>query len=239
MSRTASTTARLTNFRTLANPHGLRFIEGEDGATTAPATEQPSEQAQTPAPSPADVAPKQPAQQQTTTEGRVEDLPEWAQKMIRDARGEAAKDRTNAKQAAADEARTEYAQAIGKALGIITDDNPEQVDPAKLTSDLTAAQQAQREAAQELAVYKAATNLNGNPARLLDSRSFLSTIKDIDPTDDAKIAAAIQTAVANDPSLKAQAATGASSANHTGGSGEAKATNPPSLDEALRGHYGT
>ncbi|MBD2760067.1 hypothetical protein IEE94_11165 [Yimella sp. cx-573] len=197
--------------------------------TTAPATDPAAQQPAAPTPSPADVAPKQPeqqpAQQQTTTEGRVEDLPDWAQKMIRDARGEAAKDRTNAKQAAADEARTEYAQAIGKALGLITDDTAEQVDPAKLTADLTAAQQQQRDAAVELAIYKAATATGADPAKLTDSRAFMASIPhDLDPTDTTAVTELVSAAVDKNPSLRTLTATGASSANHTGGSGEGAIT---------------
>jgi hypothetical protein len=58
----------------------------------APATEP------TPQPAPTPGAPEQPTEDITS-------LPEWAQKQIRDARAEAAKSRTTAKQTAAQEAR--------------------------------------------------------------------------------------------------------------------------------------
>src|SRR5690606_12435875 len=44
------------------------------------------------------------------------------QKELKTANGEAAKARTSAKKAAADEARTEIVQELGKALGLIKDD---------------------------------------------------------------------------------------------------------------------
>lgn len=138
-------------------------------------------------------------------------------------RGENASSRTNAKQAAADQARKELAQQIGKALGIVEGD---EVDPAKLTEQLAATKAAQAEAARELAVFKAAATAGADPARLLDSRSFLATIADIDPTDSDAIAAAIKVAVDANPTFKTTQApvAGASTVDHAGGSGEGAVT---------------
>lgn len=160
------------------------------------------------------------AAQQATQVGEqhaVDDLPDWAQKIVRDARAEAASSRTNAKQQAADQARAELAQQIGKALGLVQD---EQVDPAKLTEQLTASQAAQTEAARELAVFKAAAGAGADPARLLDSRSFLQSIADTDPTDAAKIAELVKIAVDTNPTFRTTPAPGASAVDHAGGSGE-------------------
>jgi hypothetical protein len=66
-----------------------------------------------PQPAPTPVEPAKPAATEDITS-----LPEWAQKQIRDARAEAAKSRTTAKQTAADEARQETLATIAKALGI-------------------------------------------------------------------------------------------------------------------------
>jgi hypothetical protein len=149
-------------------------------------------------------------------------------------RGENASARTNAKAAAADEARKELAQQIGKALGIVADGEP--ADPAKLTEQLTAAKAAQTDAARELAVFKAAGQHGADPARLLDSRSFLASIKDADPADTAAIAAAVKAAVDANPAFKTTPTPGASSVDHAGGSGEPKPQK--SLADALNAHYG-
>lgn len=158
--------------------------------------------------------------------GKVEDLPEWAQKIIRDSRDEAGKARTTAKANAAAEARTALAQEIGKALGLVKDD--ETPDPAKLTEQLTTAQTAQRAALVELAVFKAAGNHKADPAALLDSRAFLASVTDLDPSGSdfaAKVDAAIKAAVDGNPKLKAAAqAAGASTIPHAGGSGEGGVT---------------
>lgn len=110
------------------------------------------------------------------------------------ARGEAASSRSTAKQTAAEEARAEMAQQVGRALGIIKDD--EKLDPAKLTEQLTGAQAQVKQTQVELAVYQAAAAAGANANALLDSRSFLSKIADLEPGDTAGITAAIGEAVA-------------------------------------------
>lgn len=144
---------------------------------------------------------------QEPTTGDVSSLPDWAQKLIGDARGEAAKARTNAKQQAADAARNDLAQQIGRALGFVKDDAP--VDPAALTEQLTASQAAALGAQIELNVYRTAQRLGANAERLLDSRAFVDAVDalDVDPTDRAAFTAAVeervQAALKADPSLKA------------------------------------
>lgn len=90
--------------------------------------------------------------------------------------------------------------AIAKALGLKPDDQP--ADPAKLTADITTAQADAREARQQLAVYRNAAANDANPDALLDSASFLRTIKDVDPTDATAINAAIKAAVDGNPGFK-------------------------------------
>lgn len=114
------------------------------------------------------------------------------------ARQEAASSRTTAKKTAADEARAELAQQIGKALGLVED---EATDPAKLTEQLTAQTAQARQAQVELAVYRAA-GTEFDPAALLDSRSFAASLKDVDPSDHAAVLAAINTAAAANPGFK-------------------------------------
>lgn len=134
----------------------------------------------------------------------ISSLPEWAQKQIRDLRAENAKDRTNAKQNAAQEARDALAQDIGKALGLVKDDN-QTPDPEQLTRQVADAQAAQKQAAIELAIYKTATTHEGDPTALLDSRSFLEKVSNLDPSAEdfqTQISDTIKQAVADNPKLK-------------------------------------
>lgn len=119
------------------------------------------------------------------------------------ARGEAGKTRVNAKQAAADEARTELAQQIGKALGLVKDDTP--VDPAKLTADLAAVGTENATLKTQNAALLAAVTLGANPVALLDSNSFLKSLEGLAPTDSEKITAAINAAITSNPALKTTA----------------------------------
>lgn len=99
-----------------------------------------------------------------------------------------------------EDVRQELAQSIGKALGLVKD---EPLDPAKLTEELTASQSAAKQARVELAVYRAAGAVKGDPSALLDSTSFLRSLDGIDPSDTAAVQAAITTAVAANPRLGA------------------------------------
>lgn len=167
-------------------------------------------------------------------DGKVESLPDAVQKIIREARDEAGKARTTAKANAAAEARDALAKEIGKALGLVKDD--ETPDPAKLTEQLTATQAQARQAAVELAVYKAAGKHSGDPVAILDSRAFLASVQALDPNGsdfNTAVDAAIKAAVEGNPKLKATApAAGASTVQHAGGSGEG-AVKPKTLDEAI------
>jgi len=159
-----------------------------------PATEPPAAAA-TP---PADPKPAEPPKAAAPTPSpHPWDDPEVAKAEIERLRKENGAARTNAKAAAADEARKELAQQIGKALGLVED---EPVDPAKLTEQLTASQEQARQAALELAVYRSTPDASVASA-LLDSRSFLAKVADIDPTDGVAIAAAVGEAVTENPAL--------------------------------------
>lgn len=158
------------------------------------------------------------------------------EKELKAANGEAAKARTNAKQQAADDAVKQLTQQLGKALGLVKDDAP--ADPAELTQKLTAAQADARTTAVELAVYKAAGAAQADPDALLDSRTFVASLADVDPKDSKAIAAAIATAIKDNPKLKAAQAAGRSGADIPGGPGATR-TRSGSLGAALKGHYGT
>ena len=161
--------------------------------------------------------------------------PDKARAEIERLRRENGAERTNAKAKAADEARAELAQTIGKALGLVKDDKTP-VDPAEITKQLADAQAAQRTTAVELAVYRTATDHGGDPNALLDSRTFLAKVSDLDPSAadfTAQVAAAVKAAVADNPKLKATAqAAAASTVDHAGGSGE-KPPKATSLEEAI------
>lgn len=126
--------------------------------------------------------PAQPAVPAPTTP--IEDLaslPDWAQKQIRDARAEAGKARTNAKQQAAEEARQELTQQLAKALGLAEQDKP--VDPAVLTEQIQQAQSAAWRSGTELQVHRVASRLGANAEALLDSMSFVDTLDDLVEVD--------------------------------------------------------
>ncbi|MFD6415995.1 hypothetical protein [Streptomyces sp. NPDC060194] len=155
------------------------------------------------------------------------------QKELRAANGESAKARTTAKKAAADEARAEIVQELGKALGLVQDDKDTPPDPAELTRQITAAQAAHRETAVELAVYRGAARHGADPDALTDSRAFLASIKGLDPADEGfakAVQAAIKKAVDDNPKLKtAPAAPARASGDFNGGAGGS--SEPQSIDE--------
>lgn len=167
-------------------------------------------------------APGAPAEPAAPAEDSPWSDPVKAEAEIKRLRRESGNARTQAKQTAADEARQELAQTVGKALGLVQDETPP--DPAALA---TAAQEATNRANQatvELAAYKAAGAVGANPAELLDRRSVASQLDNLDPTAedfDAQVAAVVKKAVTDNPQLLAQApVAGASSTDHAGGSGE-------------------
>ena len=156
------------------------------------------------------------------------------------ARAEAGKSRVNAKQAAADQARTDLVNELGKALGLVNDDEP--ADPAALQQQIAATGTENTELKAQLvasdtklAALLAAASQGVNPAALLDSNSFLASLKGLAPTDAEKINAAIKTAIENNPTLKAQAAK--SGPEFTGGPGGQ--AEPTSLEDAVATKLGT
>lgn len=167
-----------------------------DPTPGAPAgTDSPPPSATPPAPAASGAAP--------APSGPTEDigsLPEWAQKSIRDARAEAAKSRTTAKQTAAEQARQEVTQQIARALGLGEEGQP--VDPAQLTSQIEQAQAAAWKSGVQLQVYRLAGSLGANPDALLDSLAFIDSLDDlidVDPSAadfgtqlEAKVRAAVE-----------------------------------------------
>ncbi|MFD5002216.1 hypothetical protein ACFWMV_04840 [Streptomyces mutabilis] len=163
--------------------------------------------------------PKPPAKKDEDPAAELERL----RKELRQANADAAKARTTAKKNAAEEAKAELVQQMGRALGLIKDDKDEAPDPAKLTAEIERATAAHRETAVELAIYRSAGKHGADPDALTDSRAFLSSIKDLDPSDEGfakAVSAAIKAAVADNPKLKAQGQAPARTSGDFSGSSE-------------------
>lgn len=177
-------------------------------------------------------------------DGKIESLPADVQKIITDARADAGKARTTAKQQAADAARTELLTTLAPALKALGLDIPggEQVTPEQLQKQLTdeATARASEAAAtknlqREHQVLLSAVTAGADHKRLLDSRSFLAKVADLDPTAEdfpTLVENAVKKALTDDPTLKAARAAGQSSVDHPGGSGEG-AARPTTLQDAI------
>ncbi|MFI8817463.1 MULTISPECIES: hypothetical protein [unclassified Streptomyces] len=173
-------------------------------------------------------------QGQQSAEGDVSTLPAWAQKALSDARAEAGKSRTVAKQNAATAAEQALTQKLAQALGLVQDD--QQATPEQLTQQLADSQKAARETAVHLAAYKAAQTEQARADRLLNSRSFTDRLAALDPAAadfGEQLTAAIKAEVDTDPDLYKTRPTGAvkGGADFSGsGPGEKKAA---SLQDAV------
>lgn len=198
--------------------HRATFGDAVMEADPAPADPAPADPA--PADPPADPKPADPPKDDSNPWAD----PDKAKAEIERLRAENGKERTNAKSKAAEDARNELTQSIGKALGLIKDGD-EKPDPDELTKQIGALSTEATQAKTELAVYKAANKAGADADALLDSRGFLAKLTDIDPTDSKAITKAIEDAVKNNPKLKLVRAAGTSGADFTGGTGEKRQTN--------------
>jgi len=234
--------------RRLISPR-LRFRSADPGAATpgtvtaAPVADATADPGAPTTPSPTQEAP--PAAQQQAPAAQpgdgLPDDPAVLKSLIVDLRRENAASRTNAKTQAAEEARNALAQDIGKALGLVQDENATP-KPEELTAQVQAAQAAARESAVQLAVYRTASTHQGDPNALLDSRAFLAKVTDLDPAAadfQAQVDAAVKAAVADNPKLKAAPVATASSVDHAGGTGDSTRRTPKSLTDAVATRLGT
>lgn len=163
----------------------LRYIDPVDGAEVTPPPAEPTDPPAAPAEPPAPADP-------STTEGDPAEpnaeLPEWARKSLTKANKEAAAARAAAKQAKDDAAAAQQnlVQSIGKALGLVQDNEEPTVE--SLTSslrerdkNLTSTQAALAAQRAENAVLRVAGNLNADADALLDSRGFTEKLAAVDP----------------------------------------------------------
>jgi hypothetical protein len=189
----------------LRNGKPVRLIAG--GSESAPeppangdpaAVTPPDSPQQQPAATELPAAAPEPSQQQPPQAGgqqpgTVDDLPGWAQKLIRETRTEAAAHRTKLKeltdaQTAADTERQRQMDKVAEAFGL----KPGEVTPEQIAAERDAAQERARAAtatarttAIELAAFRAAAALQADPNKVLDSRAFVATLDGLDPADPA------------------------------------------------------
>ena len=192
-------------------------------------TEETTEETKATPPEPDTKVEETKAAPEDTTDGLPSD-PEQLRKMIKDLRKEAAKDRVTGKEKAADEARRAVLDEISKALGLSKSDEAPELTVEQLTAELAESKASGHASAMELAVYKAAGDL-ADPARLLDSQSFHTALKDIDLADAEAVKNAITTCTKEHPHFtKTQAVNGASAIDKPAGSGAEK---PKNLQDAI------
>src|SRR5690606_22978738 len=136
---------------------------------------------------------------------------------------------------------------IAQALGLKKADEDPQKVAEKLTAELTSTRDELRQARVELAVYKAASRHGGDPDALLDSRSFLRAVAQLNPGDDGfadAIADAIKDAIKANPKLAAQPAPEKaappprSGGEMPGAPARGTTKRPTGLAAAIRRHYG-
>jgi len=185
-----------------------------------------------PAPTPTPDPPKPGDPAPTPAPTKIEDLPDWAQKIIRDTRTEAANNRTA--KTAAETQRQETLDGIAKALGLKSDDTPP--DPAVLQQTLGEREQRigsleseTRTKDVELAAWRSASRQGVNATALLDSRSFLTEVAALDPTTTdfvTQLDAAVKKAVETNPALRINTVVtpGAAGIGVTGSNGDASVT---------------
>lgn len=119
--------------------------------------------------------------------------------------------------------------AVAKVLQALGVEDPNQVTPEQLAEQNKATLSKLRERTVELGVTRAAVAAGANPEALLDSRSFMAGLADLDPEDSdyqAQVADAVKSAIKKNPSLKGTArAAGSSGGAHGSGSGTGSGSN--------------
>ena len=241
--RAAAPIGRRASFQNPLSFPGIRFVgDGGDGSAVGdggvPAgdgqdgEEQGGQNAPSNAPDPSNDGGEQGEEHDEQTGSQADDP------KLKAARDEAAQNRIKAREAT--EQMESLRTTLGKALGLIKDDDGkgEGPDAEALAAQVEKSQAEATSAARELAVYKAAASNGADPAKLLDSRSFLSSIENVDHTDDKAISAAIKTAVDGNKSFALARAAGASTADTASGPGGGSTPKGEvSIHDAVTAHY--
>lgn len=118
-------------------------------------------------------------------------------------------------------------ESFKKALGLSEGQTPEQLQAAAAT-----AQQTAKEAQAKLSVFQLAKDAGGDAHALLDSASFLNSIKTIDPADNAAMTAAIKAAVESNNNLALRRV--APGGSHDAGQGGGGGASQPTISDAIR-----
>jgi hypothetical protein len=178
----------------------------------------PAPPANPPAPAAPPAGPPAPPQgdPQTPAEGDVSTLPEWAQKLIKDAQ-----------QAPKEPAPAAPEPAAEGDLSRL---------PKWAQQQLTQAQEQARTAAVQAAVLRTAPTAGANAAALLDSQSAMTALAAVDPTDHNAVTEAIKAAVQAQPHLAA--AVGPARGGADFGSATPQERRPGSLHDAIAARLG-
>lgn len=226
-----------------------------DPTPGAPETAPPIDPVLTRTYLPAPTPPQQPAEPDKPVPPWERDgqpfNPERAWKLIQDLKGENTrlKDPTSARalrQAAEAEARQNALAEVARALGL----EDEEPDPAELQQRIVEARDSAWRSGVHLAIYQGAAAHGADPAKLLDSLTFLQSLDDLvedDATSEefrAALSQRIADAVARNPHYKtgqAPASPGQAPGPRPDPSQGAKAPTPPprptSLHAAIDGYY--
>lgn len=173
------------------------------------ATPEPPAAPEPPAP-PVPAPPATPAPEPAEPAAPTEDeLPDWARKSLAKANKEAAAYREAAKKAKedADTAQQQFVQNIGKALGLVKDDETPTVDSLTASlqerdQNLTASQAENLALRTENAVLRHADKLGADASILLRLEDVKTALAALDPTADdyaTQVEATVKTAVENNP----------------------------------------
>lgn len=202
-------------------PEGGQNNSGQD---PAPGAQDPQQQ-----------APGAPANQPDPQD--ISALPEWAQKVIRDARADAGKARTSAKQQAAEEARNQLLADISKTLGLDPNAEPTVEQLQEQLSELSTANE-QLQAAQTENFYRetirsAAGAAGADADALMDSASFRDAVQDElddDFSDDDLVSAVkkVTAEYAKKPRFAAHHGAARSGGDFAGGP-----AGPPNIDQQI------
>jgi hypothetical protein len=140
----------------------------------APGAQPPVQQQRQPQPQ------SQPEPAQQTQD--VSQLPDWAQKQLKDLRNEAAKARTTAKQTAAEDARQQLLSEFASKLGLSQDGQPTveglQQELSSLQEQLASERDNAAAAAYENTVIRVARDVGADAEALLDSDSFYHAVRE-------------------------------------------------------------